>query len=473
MILNYNILEDSIISTINKYAPLKQVKFNKYKHKKNKWVTLGILKSIRYKDKLYKSLKEINRSTNEATYFIKKESFKTYTAILNRCIRYTKRSYYYSKFTNFKNDSYKTWGTIKELIKTKDEMTVTELLINEEKINDKQLIANEFNNYFCNIGSDLADRINYNCKVDHKYYLKRKINSKFEFKMTNVNEVKNIINDLKPKLSTGHDEISSKLLKVLQPLLTESIVLIINQSLETGIFPNKLKISKIIPLFKNGDKLFMQNYRPISLLPVISKIFEKVVFHQLYEYFETNNLFNPNQYGFRKNYSTELALLHFTDKIINELDKSNTPLALFLDLSKAFDTLNFKILLDKLTYYGISTKCLTWFNSYLANRKQYVQMENIKSDKMTILTGVPQGSVLGPLLFIIYTNDIINCSTHFHPVIYADDTTLINTSVNLNNDQNVVILNQELDKIYQWLNTNKLSLNISKTKFIIFAPKDK
>ena len=216
----------------------------------------------------------------------------------------------------------------------------------------------------------------------------------------------------------------------------------------------------------------MQNYRPISLLPVISKIFEKVVFHQLYEYFETNNLFNPNQYGFRKNYSTELALLHFTDKIINELDKSNTPLALFLDLSKAFDTLNFKILLDKLTYYGISTKCLTWFNSYLVNRKQYVQMENIKSDKMTILTGVPQGSVLGPLLFIIYTNDIINCSTHFHPVIYADDTTLINTSINLKNDQNVVILNQELDKIYQWLNTNKLSLNISKTKFIIFAPKN-
>ena len=215
----------------------------------------------------------------------------------------------------------------------------------------------------------------------------------------------------------------------------------------------------------------MDNYRPVSLLPAISKVFEKVAHTQLYDYFKTQRLFHTGQYGFRDDHSTELAALELVDRLHTDMDQKNVPIAVYMDLSKAFDTLDHSILLNKLKYYGVQGTALSWFNSYLTNRHQYVEIENCKSSHLPLKTGVPQGSVLGPLLFLIYMNDIPNSSSLLKFVLFADDTSLldtINLSLSPNQDFNLSTLNSELSKIYNWLAVNKLSLNILKTKFMVF-----
>ena len=251
------------------------------------------------------------------------------------------------------------------------------------------------------------------------------------------------------------------------------ISLIINQSLFTGIFPDSLKIAKILPIFKKGDPSYFGNYRPISLLPAVSKVFEKVVFIQIYEYFNSNNLLYKSQYGFRANHSTELAGIEFVDKILHYLDDQHTPISIFLDLSKAFDTLDHDILLFKLKYYGITGTPYKWFCSYLSNRQQYTQYGAYMSERLKITTGVPQGSILGPLLFIIYMNDIYTVSDSFQAILYADDTTLTTAVGSLT--RMVAGLQEisrdisfELSNIYLWLTANRLSLNFDKTKYMIF-----
>ena len=239
-----------------------------------------------------------------------------------------------------------------------------------------------------------------------------------------------------------------------------------------------MKIAKVIPLFKKDNRHILDNYRPISLLPAVSKVIEKVVFIQVYDYFDKNRLFYKNQYGFRKLHSTELASLEISDIICEGMDKGKIPLSIFLDLSKAFDTLDHQILLSKLKYYGLDNTALNWFKSYLTDRTQYVEFDNVHSETRTIKTGVPQGSILGPLLFIIYMNDIHIASDKFHAILYADDTNLVsslcsfNVNISNNGSQDVsnlsASINHELQQITHWLEINKLSLNIKKTKFMVF-----
>ena len=176
--------------------------------------------------------------------------------------------------------------------------------------------------------------------------------------------------------------------------------------INTGIFPDKLKLAKVCPIYKKDDENLFTNYRPISLLPAISKIFEKVIFRQLYDYFQIKKLFYNSQYGFRTEHSTEFAALEVIDRILIEMDENEIPINIYLDLSKAFDTLDHNILLYKLNHYGISGSSLKLIESYLTNREQYVEIDNTKSKTQKIKTGVPQGSILGPLLFLIYINDI-------------------------------------------------------------------
>ena len=178
--------------------------------------------------------------------------------------------------------------------------------------------------------------------------------------------------------------------------------------LSTGIFPDTLKIAKVIPLFKKGDNLILDNYRPISILPSISKLFERVIFNQINAYFSSHDMYYNGRYGFRDKLSTHLDALELIDRVAQELDMGNTPIHIFIiDLSKAFDTLDHKILLSKLQHYGINGTALKLLTSYLSNRQQFVQIEDNKSQKINISMGVPQGSILGPLLFIIYINDSV------------------------------------------------------------------
>ena len=243
------------------------------------------------------------------------------------------------------------------------------------------------------------------------------------------------------------------------------------------MFPSKLKLAKVIPLFKKGDKTSIENYRPIPLLPCMSKVLEKIINIQLYDYFQSNNLLYKSQYGFRKHHSTEFASLELVDTIQQQLDLKLYPFAVFLDMSKAFDTLDHEILMQKFSFYGVQNTSLNLFKSYLSERSQFVSIGGTSSPLRTINTGVPQGSILGPLLFIIYINDLHMASDKFNYILYADDTTLIG---NISNFKSINMqcsitdnINIELDKICDWLAVNKLSLNASKSNYMIFHHRQK
>ena len=192
--------------------------------------------------------------------------------------------------------------------------------------------------------------------------------------------------------------------------------------LTTGIFPDAFKLSKVIPFLKKGDSSLLVNYRPISLLPTISKVFERVIHDQMYEYFNQFNFLAEQQYGFRKQHSTEYATIKLMDHVSEEMEAGKTPTSVYIDISKAFDTLTFEVLLYKLKYYGVTDTALDLLKSYLTNRKQYVVFDSCQSEHVETYTGVPQGSILGPLFYSIYINDLITVSDRLNLLMYADDT---------------------------------------------------
>ena len=347
------------------------------------------------------------------------------------------------------------------------------------KLSDNKSISEEFNLYFANVGPELSKKIKYNGHRNMESYMNSQIDTRFEFTPVNNSEVLEIIGSLKPKDSSGYDNVSTKLLMQLAPIIHPILTAVINQSIFTGIFPTKLKTAIVIPIYKgkNTDPHMFINYRPISLLPAISKVIEKAVHQQLYHYMSSNGLFNNSQYGFRKDHSTDYAAIELVDKVANILDKGLTPLAIFIDLSKAFDTLDHDILIKKLYFYGIRGTHLEFFKSYLSGRTQRVLYNDTLSSEQKLTTGVPQGSVLGPLLFLIYINDISNATKSFHAILFADDTSLIGTMSTFyvaepKTKHDFAILsnsiNNKLSLLNEWLQINRLSLNVDKTKYIIF-----
>ena len=269
----------------------------------------------------------------------------------------------------------------------------------------------------------MAREITYTHDSNFSHYLQEKLNINFEFSNGNEGEIIKNIDHLPSKSSTGKDQISTNLLKQIKQCITPSLTLIINQMLNTGIFPDSLKLAKVIPLFKKGDDKILSNY----LLSSISKVFEKVIYNKIYCHFDTHNLFYISQYGFRKGFSTELASLELIDRIMIDMDKGKLPYCVFLDLSKAFDTIDHDILLAKLKQYGINGMASQVFKSYLSNRKQYVNFSGTTSGNLSVETGVSQGSILGPLLFNMYINDLSSSTDFLKIISYADDSTLTNT----------------------------------------------
>ena len=465
--ITYQIIESEIIKAKEKHLPCKRVKFNKYKHKGKNWITTGILKSIHIRDKLYAKYRSYKLT--DPLYSIHKLSYTKYNKLLNTMIKNAKYKYYDNEFTKYQGNLKKSWQTINEILNRdrKNTQSPSYIFVNNNKISDKQQMADHFNSYFASIGESLANKIP-QTNMSFDKYLQHRILTSFSFRTVEPKDVEKIIKKLKPKTSSGSDGISMKLTKLIMIPILPALTILINQSLATGIFPDKMKLAKILPLIKKANVFEIDNYRPISLLSSLSKILEKCVFEQVYSYFEENLLFYGSQYGYRKLHSTEHACVELVDRLMTDLDKGETPICFFLDLSKAFDTLNHNILLAKLKYYGLDDNALKWFKSYLSDRRQYVEIDNVQSCTRPLKTGVPQGSILGPLLFIIYMNDVNSVSKNFEAILYADDTSLNSIIKIFGNDNPSTIINSELLLIYDWLNANKLSLNIKKTKYMIF-----
>ena len=272
---------------------------------------------------------------------------------------------------------------------------------------------------------------------------------------------------MKPKTSCGIDNLNSEFIRKIKLSIKEPLSKLINISLETGNVPNTLKIAKVIPIYKNKSPEQYANYRPISLLPSLSKVLEKIIHKRLYNFINSQNLFYDCQYGFRPKFSTIHAITQLSAEILKAFDDKQYTTGVFLDLSKAFDTINHNTLLKKLEHYGVRGVALEWFRSYLCGRKQYVHFNGENSNQHDVTCGVPQGSVLGPLLFIVYTNDLPNALNDSHSILCADDTTIYHSSNDPKLSAN--ILAADLKLLTDWFRANKLSLNISKTNYMIFS----
>jgi hypothetical protein len=251
-------------------------------------------------------------------------------------------------------------------------------------------------------------------------------------------------------------------------VLVNPLYSIITKSFESGIFPSQLKIAKIVPIYKGGDKNSPDNYRPISLLPNFSKVIEKIMCNRLTFYLESNNIICKEQYGFRKEHSTLHPIIQLLNQVSSANNKNEFSIAIFCDLRKAFDTVNHTILLKKLEKIGVKGIELCWFKNYLTDRKQFVSLNDVTSKLLSCYLGVPQGSILGPLLFLVYINDLPS-STCLKSSLFADDTMLMDSSPDLN--LLVTKINAEFHKIINYFKINRLALHPEKTKFMLFTTK--
>ena len=372
-----------------------------------------------------------------------------------------KKLCYQDKVETSKNNTAEVWHIIKSLLSSSrsDASLPQKLRHNNTFTTNPTLIANNFNDYFRDIGKILADQLKPFSESEHTKYLTKRLHQSLFLTPTTSFEVFNLISGLKNTKPTGKDNISAYFLKVVAKVIAAPLAQLFNYTFLLGILPASLKIAKIIPIYKSGNKSDVSNYRPIPILSSIFKILEKLIHVRLINFFIKHSVLLPTQYGFRANHSTSHALTDvLTSLYENVNDEKDTPL-LLLDLKKAFDTVNHKTLLTKLEHYGIRGPIFDLFASFLNNRFQYVSLKNHQSNLKKINYGVPQGSVLGPLLFNIYINDI-STSVSCTPRLFADDTCLIVDNKNIYDFHKKITT--KITSLNKWMIANKLTLNLAK-----------
>lgn len=452
---------DAFLKIVHNYFsqcfPLKRIPYRNFKKTKYMQNDPDVATCKRELDTLYR-LKNCHDKFR-AKYAEKKKQYDT-------LLKNKKMEYYNEKIKSSNNRSKACWRAVSEIS-------------GKQGKNDKQVIneynnlemAEEFNNFFLNASSVLLCNLP---DVPFSASAEKGCQETISLDSVDNKEILNIVSNLKNKNSCGHDDISNVIIKYVITTIVRPLVHIVNNSMRCGIFPNQLKLAIIVPIHKKDTTQQLENYRPISLLTSFSKIFERVMTDRLSNYLVSNGLLNGFQHGYVKGRSTQTAIFQFIEKILTSLENKEIPVGIYLDLTKAYDTINHEILLKKLRLLGVHGVANKWLLSYLTGRQQQVAIgvgqHRVVSSKIEVSLGIPQGSILGPLLFVIYINDITDllsgADEKLHITNYADDTNLLLLGTNINSVFSLA--NEVMQKAHHWFSKHKMSLNNSKTKVMVF-----
>lgn len=440
------------------------------------WITEGLLNSICFRDKLFKQLsnhiRECSRLGVQPDSFLINK-YKDYRNFLKNLLRVSRNKYDSSCINKSLSNSKLLWKNINNIIdRDAASKPVINRIVTETKvITDNKDLCNEFNSFFVNITQNIASQssnitVNPEITADPPEQNNENFPKLKSFSKIDSQEIEKYINDLRTGSAAGLDELSSLTLKNCCHFISSPLAHIFNLCIETDTFPHQFKKSLISPIHKGKECWKLDNYRPIALLSHMSKILEKCIKTRLVKFLEENKLLSSNQYGFREGHSTEEAIFKLTKNIYNSIDNKTKSLCIFLDIRKAFDTINFEITYQKLIKLGITDKCLNFLKSYLEGRTQVCKINGVISNEMHILSGVPQGSVLGPLIFLMYINSLCELKINGSIFCYADDTALFfeDTTWELVFQK----ANNFMSQVYKWFSHNKLFLNESKSVVLCF-----
>ena len=466
---SFNSFLNKFNTLFDKHVPLKKLTKNQSKLLNKPWITAGLLTSMKIRDNFLLDLK--NTTDPDLKAFLS-SLYKLYRNRIVSLLRLSKKNYYNNYFRINNANLRKVWEGVRELTSMKKKTNSSISLQIGQSITSDPLVTSEtFNNFFSTVASDIRAKIP---PTSHHFseWLKNSNENSIFLRPTSPNEIKSILQSFKKNKASGPNSIPQRILNVIVDELSLIFSDLINLSFQTGVFPSKLKEAIVIPIYKNkGSPLNVENYRPISLLSNIDKVYQKLMQKRLMDFLDTNNCLYSQQFGFRSNHSTSSALINCTEKIRHALDSGNHVCSVFIDLQKAFDTVDHNILFSKLYFYGIRGVALNWFKSFLTNRSQVVSVSGVKSTSRPILHGVPQGSVLGPLLFLIYVNDLHEAIPFSLTNLFADDTMLLLVSRLLKSLAKKA--NIDLKCLINWLNANMICLNSKKTELLLLHPSRK
>jgi uncharacterized protein YktA (UPF0223 family) len=450
----YNIYQDCY----NSSCYLKKVNSNN--RKRSEWINEYLIRLINQKNNLYKAY-----SKNRENERLKKE-YKSFSNMVCKKIKQAKLNYYSSLIEKCDGNSKEYWKVIKKIVKNKKKsfssIKVDNILLQSD--GNEVKIANAFNKYFTGVVPKLRqDEFGQDLFIEDDF---SNYDVHLSFFDVTDEEVVDTIKCMKNKRSVGVDGISMYVIKNNLDVFAPLVCKIVKESLVQGVFPDKFKVASVVPIFKAGDMSEVSSYRPISVINTIAKILESVIKAKLLKYLHDRNILSENQYGFLPGKGTDLAIERHISEITKAVDKRKYTLSIYLDFQKAFDVLDHNILFCKLRKYGVGNRALDWFKSFCTGRKQVVKINGHTSDVLELKYGTPQGGVLGPIIFLIYVNDLLNINLHSRIFAYADDTAIVCSSYS--RESLKMHVNSDLEKISRWLVNNRLVINCAKSKCILF-----